>query len=244
LKKDSPLGAIITRFSNNQNGVRARDFMANNSMQIRLQNEFVNTYSGDYVYEIKRGEKLGDGITITNEAAGLYLMAFDLKEPWGTHRQYQVFGDKHAEIFGRPEVDSDRIVMCQVIMDTVIAACAAMKNQLCAKYVLTRYFILYTVRLMIEDDPISRDLLVNPKKFVRKSSDRGHFRDCIRHIADDIVVDLNIELEPLGKDFDYRDKMRETTWVSGLAKGIAATRIKLVQRNKIASLQAAWEAGA
>jgi hypothetical protein len=144
LRKGSPLWAIITRFSNNQNGVRAREFMANNFMQIRLQNEFIKTYSGAYVYEIKRGEKLGDGITITNEAAGLYLMAFDLKEPWGTHRQYQVFGDKHAESFGRPEVDSDRIVMCQVMMDTVTAACAAMKIN-CAPSMYLRV-ILYSIR--------------------------------------------------------------------------------------------------
>jgi hypothetical protein len=82
LEKDSPLGTIITKFSNNQNGVEARDFMSNNRMQVRLQNEFKATYAGQYVFEIKQGEQLGSGTKITNEEAGLYLMAFDLKEPW------------------------------------------------------------------------------------------------------------------------------------------------------------------
>jgi len=36
-------------------------------------------------------------------------MAFDLKEPWGTHRKYQVFDEKHADLFARPEVTADRI---------------------------------------------------------------------------------------------------------------------------------------
>jgi len=48
--------SMITAFSNNQNGVRSRDFKANTQPQIRLQNEFKTHYDGDYVYEIKRGE--------------------------------------------------------------------------------------------------------------------------------------------------------------------------------------------
>jgi hypothetical protein len=43
---------------------------------------------------------------IANEDAGLYLLAFDLKRPWATHRKYQVFEDDHSEIFGRPAVDA------------------------------------------------------------------------------------------------------------------------------------------
>ena len=49
LENDSPLGTIITQFSNNQNGVRARDFMSNNRMQVRLQNEFNQNYRDQYV---------------------------------------------------------------------------------------------------------------------------------------------------------------------------------------------------
>jgi len=241
LDKSSKLAEQITQFSNAQNGGRARDFMANNSMQIRLQNDFKKYYAGQYVLEIKRGERLPAGITITNEEAGLYLMAFDLKEPWATHRQYQVFGDKHTAIFGRPEVTSDRIVMCHAIMEAVIAATAGMKHKLCSKYVLTRYFMMYTIRLIIENDPIEKELLTGPKQFVREPAKRDKFRTCMRRIADDIVIDLNMELEPLGVDFDYRDKMRDEEWVKKLASQIVALRIKLVQRQNIKSMKASWE---
>lgn len=169
-------------------------------------------------------------------------MAFDLKEPWATHRQYQVFGDKHTEIFGRQEVGADRIVMCQVIMDAVTSAASAMKNQLCAKYILTRYFIMYTLRLISDNDPIAKDLLLNPSKYVRDGKDRNDFRTCMRRVTDDVVVDLNLELEPLGVDFDYRDKMRDSDWVKNLAKQIVALRIKLVQRGTFTTLKAAWDA--
>ena len=60
----SELAEMVTRFSNNQNGVRPRDFKANHPIQIRLQNEFATTYNGDYWYEIKRGEAVGVGIGI------------------------------------------------------------------------------------------------------------------------------------------------------------------------------------
>ena len=111
----SPLARQITEFSNNQNGVKPRDFKANSSHQIRLQNEFRRDYPGIYEYAIKRGEEPQGGTVISNEDAGLYLMAFDLMEPWATHRKYQIFDDKHSEIFGRPEVGADRVVMCQLI---------------------------------------------------------------------------------------------------------------------------------
>lgn len=77
----SPLSEQVTRYSNNQNGVKPRDFQANNPIQIRLQNEFLNHYPNQYSFEIKRGENLGTGTIISNEIAGLYLMSFDLKEP-------------------------------------------------------------------------------------------------------------------------------------------------------------------
>jgi hypothetical protein len=98
----SSVAEMITRFSNNQNGVRPRDFKANHPIQIRLQNEFDRDYSGQYAYEIKRGEADRPGVTISNEDAGLFLRAFDLKEPWATHRKYEVFDDKHGDLFARP----------------------------------------------------------------------------------------------------------------------------------------------
>jgi len=241
LEKGSPLGATITKFSNNQNGVQARDFMSNNRMQVRLQNEFKTTYAGQYVFEIKQGEKLDSGTKITNEEAGLYLMAFDLKEPWGTHRRYQVFADKYSDIFSRPEVNADRIVLCKVIFDSVKASMNAMNNKLAAKYVVTQYFLLYATRLIIENDPIAKDVLTKPEIFVRQPKERGQFQTCISTITDDLVTDLNIAIDDSGPDFDYRDKFRDVKWVKGLASEFLATRQKLVRRKTFPSLKETWD---
>jgi AIPR protein len=241
LPKDSALGEVVTMFSNNQNGVRSRDFMSNNRVQIRLQHDFQQHYGGEYFLEIKRGEQDDGGIVLTNENAGLYLMAFDLKEPWATHRKYQVFGEKHAELFARPEATAHRIVMCQVMMEAIKDAIVSMTNQPCSKYVLTRYFFMYTIRLMIDHDPINTSLLSNPQKFVKTAKRRGALRKTMRMVADEIVVDLNAELEPLGDDFDYRDKMRDEAWVKDLSRKIYTLREKLVIQKRMKSIKQLWE---
>lgn len=115
----SQLASRITEYSNNQNGVKARDFKANSSTQIRLKNEFRALYAGQYAYSVKRGEPIEPGVTIANEDAGLYLMAFDLREPWATHRKYQVFDDRHATLFAKPSVTADRIVMLQIMREEI-----------------------------------------------------------------------------------------------------------------------------
>lgn len=241
LPKNSALGEIVTMFSNNQNGVRSRDFMSNNKIQIRLQHDFQDHYGGAYFLEIKRGEQDDGGVVLTNETAGLYLMAFDLKEPWGTHRKYQVFGEKHADIFARPEATAHRIVLCQVMMEAIKEAVVKMTNEACAKYVLTRYFFMYTIRQMIDRDAIASTLLSSPQRFVKTAKKRDAFRRSMRTVADEIVVDLNLELEPLGEDFDYRDKMRDERWVKELSTKIVSLRIKLVQQGRMKSIKQLWE---
>jgi len=232
--------SMITAFSNNQNGVRSRDFKANTQPQIRLQNEFKTHYEGKYVYEIKRGEALGDGTVISNETAGLYLMAFDLKLPWGTHRKYEVFEDRHNDLFGRPNVTADRIVMCQVIMEVIQKQLKKLDNQLFAKYVLTQYALLYIVREILERDDMAAEKMAYPETLVRNEGDRELFRQIIEHIVSDIINDLNEELKEAGEDFDYRDKLRDSDWVLSLRKSLVTTYQKLVSRGYIKPFSHLW----
>ena len=240
----SELAKLITEISNNQNGVKARDFMANNSLQIRLQQEFEQNYKGQYFFEIKRGETIGAGVVIANEDAGLLLMAFDSGEPWATHRKYQVFEDKYSDLFARKEVTADRIVLCQVIADSVDQALPRLTNGLVAKYVLTRYVLLYFVRNILRKDELWPEINTDPQKFVRKSTSRQLFRKCVDNIVSDLITDVNAEIEGSGDDFDYRGKLRDSKWVENLNKSVVGDHLKLVARGKIPSFKADWGAGA
>ena len=236
----SLLAKQITEFSNNQNGVKARDFKANSAPQIRLQNEIRRHYPGVFDYAIKRGEQSAGGTVISNEEAGLCLMALDLMEPWATHRKYQIFDEKHSAIFGRPEVTSDRIVLCQVIKEEVEKVVDEIKNRLLAKYALTRYLLIYLVRRVFDADDFGRQIISSPRDFVRNSEERDRFRALLNRVLDDIVTDLNGEVSEYGDDFDYRGKLRDDDWVKKLSQEIIATRKKLIRRRTIKTLADEW----
>jgi len=239
---DSDLSKIITHYSNNQNGVKPRDFKSNNKIQTRLQNEFNLNYGSEYFFEIKRGEVGGAGKSIiSNETAGIHFMSFDLKEPWGTHRKYQVFDDKYTEIYGRPEVTAHRILMLQLIDEIIISKLPNIKNQLVAKYALTRFAIMYILRQIFENDTAGIELLSRPENFVLDKVDRQDFIQVTGTIIDDIIIDFNGEVENLGVDFDYKSRLREDTWVKRISKEIVTSYLKQVSRNRIDSFAEEWE---
>lgn len=136
---------------------------------------------------------------------------------------------------------ADRIVFCKVLFDCVKASMNAMNNKLAAKYVVTQYFMMYAVRLIVEKDPIAKEMLVHPEVFVRTPKERGQFQTCMSAITDDLVTDLNIAIEDAGQDFDYRDKFRDTKWVKALAAEFLGTREKMVRRKKLPSIKEAWD---
>jgi hypothetical protein len=241
MEPSSAIAKQVTEFSNNQNGVKARDFMANSAIQIRIQNEFTRDYKNDYFYEIKRGEKLPPNLTIIpNEVAGLLLMAFDLKEPWATHRKGQVFEDRHADLFGNPRVTADHIVLCQVIAEAVDDALKKINNKMFAQYVLARYFFVYMVRNVLESNVAAGDIFKHPGKFVRNHKDRAKFRQCVDTILVDLVIDINGEVDDYGDAFDYRDKLRDAVFVKTLNKKIIADHLKQVARKRIKSFDEEW----
>lgn len=237
----SELSEIITAYSNNQNGVKPRDFKSNHPIQTRLQNEFKACYKDEFAFEVKRGEPISDVELISNENAGLELIAFDLKEPWTTHRKYQVFDDKYSEIFGRPEVTADRIVLCHLMMKDIESKLGNLENTLIAKYALTKYAILYGLRRVFESDEFGRHVLANPKEFIRDAAARAKFMSVISYLLDGLIIDLNVETNELGADFDYRGKLREKDYVSELTGKLMATYQKDIKRKKALTMKESWE---
>ena len=178
---------------------------------------------------------------ISNEVAGQYLMSFDLKIPWATHRKYQIFEDMHSELFGRPAVDSHRIVLCQVLASRIEDAQTNISNVLFARYVLTKFFLLYILRLIIDNDPTASKVLTDPQDYVATHELRARLSNCIDKLLAEVITDLNAEIDQLGDDFDYRDKLRDEKWCKALAHEIAATHKKLVDRGRLDSFQATYE---
>jgi hypothetical protein len=169
-------------------------------------------------------------------------MAFDSGEPWATHRKYQVFEDKYTELFARKEVTADRVVMLRVIAESIDAALPRLTNGLVAKYVLTRYMLLYCIRDILKRDTLWTQINTSPQTFIRNAHDRQCFRKCIDNIVSDLVTDVDAEIQDAGEDFDYRGKLRDSEWVKKLAKSVVSDHLKMVARNKIQSFAEDWAA--
>ena len=231
---------MITEYSNNQNGVKARDFKSNSQTQIRLRAEFHQHYRGLYSYEIKRGEARGTGEPISNEEAGLYLMAFDHREPWGTFRKYEVFEDKPNALFARPEVSADRIVLLRVIDEEIRKHLPNLKADLLARYSLTKFMIMYVIQELFFDDIAFKEILSSASTYMRDLKQREKFRQVISGFIANIVIDINVESEDFEADFDYRRKLKDADWVKNLAKNIKRDFQKDILRNRQETFEAEW----
>ena len=123
-----------------------------------------------------------------------------------------------------------------------MAATNKIKNELFGQYILTRFVLLYMLRLILENDITGKMAIQTPGDFVRDAVKRRRFRACIDKVTDDIVVDVNAEVENLGEDFDYRGKLRDEDWVKNLGKEVITSYQKVVNRNRILSLHKEWAA--
>ena len=96
----------------------------------------------------------------------------------------------------------------------------------------------------MKKDELWGEINTNPQRFVRSANGRQLFRKCIDNIVSDLVTDVNAEIEGVGDDFDYRGKLRDSTWVEALNKSVVGDHLKMVARKKIPSFKEDWGVGA
>ena len=244
LPPGNALAEKITHHSNNQNPINARDLQSNSSIQRRLQNEFRLNYDGEVFYRIKRGEGDQAPVNIDNDEAGRLLLAFDLKQPWTCHKSYAVLDELHGSIYARPEITAHRILVVHEIASEVISALPAIENQMLASYRLTRYFMVYLVRLALELDDCGKQFIENPAYFLSQTDGRARIKAAIRPVINDLVIDLNAEIREkadIGDPFDFKRELKNSTSVREISRSIVANYQKSVARGRADSFGVEWE---
>ncbi|MDH3460085.1 MAG: AIPR family protein [Burkholderiaceae bacterium] len=240
LPPQNELAAKITRHSNNQNAISARDLQSNSTIQRRLQSEFRNKFAGAIDYEIKRGESSKASSVITNEEAARLLLAFDLQLPWSCHQSYRFFDELHSDIFGRPEVTASRIIALWGCHEAVLKSLPRLKNQLATNYRLTQFFLLYLLRQALDVDADGRRFVENAGEFLdRIGSDK--LRAAMENIVSDLVVDLNAEVaerEEAKNPFDYKRELKSPSAVRAISKQLIPSYEKAIRRDRATSFTA------
>ena len=237
VKGNTTLAEKITYNSNNQNAIKARDLRSNHPTQARLKEEVRKIDYGDYRYEVKRGEKNQGFNIISNEDAGLILLAIDLGEPWACHQRYRVMDDSHSRIFGQPSVTGYKILALFEFFDASLAGMQEIKEKPLEKYNLTKYFFSYSVAEILKVSDKGKSILGDP--IVLFNDDRlNPFMEIIREMSLTVGIDLNAEMEELFEDgdFDYKASLKNANWCRDMSKKLISSHLKDVRRKKAPSV--------
>lgn len=232
VKGDISLSQKITRNSNNQNAIKARDLKSNHNIQQRLKAEVDTVSGGEYAYEIKQGEQNKGKDVISNENAGLVILAMDLEQPWNCHQKYKVMDDLHSDIFGRPSVTGARVLALWKSFHAIGDALGQLDNKPFAQYTLTRYFIAYAVTKIIRDDPVGAEVMENLDTVLEKGR-LDDFVEAFSNLAVAAANDLNAEVaEDDDEHFDYKTELKSSKWCKQTANRMLAQYKKDVGRKK------------
>lgn len=243
LPPGSDLADKITHHSNNQNPINARDLQSNSVIQRRLQNEFVENFNQDIIYRIKRGEADGPTLTIDNDEAGRLLLAFDLQQPWTCHQSYKILDELHSDIYARPEVTAYRIYTVHLIGESIVENIDRLEDKLFSTYRLTRYFLLYLVRLAIEGDNTGKQFCRNPDRFLVQPDGIERIKSAFSAVVGDLIIDLNAEIHDRAQSdnsFDFKRELKSPNAVRELSKSIIPQYQKAVTRKRASSFGEEW----
>jgi hypothetical protein len=236
----SGLISRITYNSNNQNGIKARDFRSNTQTQVRLQQEIEQGYP-NYFYEIKRGDEPGQRTVIENTLAGQILLAFDLKRPSSVQRYSKIFDDLHQDIFARPEVTGGRIVVLFDLYKEIEQNLVQVKPELFAGYQITKFFLLYLLAEVLSEDEVGKKFCQKPEEFYKDANQKANLFRCIKTILADLIIDLNAEFQDEGgENFDFKATFKAPNSLRNLANRVIASHKKLIARGRTESFTQLW----
>jgi len=232
---DEELTDKITQNSNNQNAIKARDMRSNHGIQQRLKKEVSSGKAGKFTLQVKQGESVAKGWTaISNENAGLAILALDLGEPWSCHQKYKVMDDSYSKIFGRADVTGSKIIGLYSSLNSINDTLDSFDDQLFGHYTLTKYFLAYVVAEIIKDDDVGKKVFRNMSSIV----DAGKLEDFLEiftSLANTTVSDLNAEVEELRENeegFDYKRDLKSPKWCRAMCGKLKAAYNKDVKRKK------------
>tara|TARA_R100000687_G_scaffold77858_1_gene70661 strand:+ start:350 stop:2035 length:1686 start_codon:yes stop_codon:yes gene_type:complete len=243
LGDDAALSDKITTNSNNQNAIKARDLKSNNPIQERLKNEVEMLGGGQVHYEVKRGEMTKGKKVISNEDAGLALLAMDIGEPWSCHQKYKVMDESHAKIFGRSDVSGAKILTLVTALDAISPSLDGFEDTLFGHYTLTRYFLAYVVSEIIKSDPAGKKVFAEFDA-IAKQKKTDNFVAMFQELAATTVDDINAEVEELLENdvFDYKRDLKSPKWCRTICAKMKASYNKDVKRKKAKSVAELVEA--
>lgn len=111
--KDRSISQTIARYTNTQNPVRSRDIMANDEIQIKLQQELrrIGWYYERKKYEFREIE-IENEKKIDAEKLGQIILSFYLEKPGSAkNKKQEVFNDFYNDIFDENKITAEYVLL-------------------------------------------------------------------------------------------------------------------------------------
>jgi len=213
----APIADDITYYNNNQNTISMRDLRSNDRIQIELQNNFRQRFGGGLFYSIKRGEEPPDGAeVIENSLAAQVLLAFYNKEPENAHQKYRLFDQSYRHVF-TVHTTVQRIHLAYRLYRALTARFDAVEDKLIRDYSLSRFFMLYVMRLALEKDPLGATIIHAPGLPLLRQED--HVMAAAGKLAGMLVVAFNYLVQQRKEKgyFDYKSDLKSHERVREMA---------------------------
>ncbi len=216
---DRRLPEVIAYRTNNQNAISLRDLASNDNTQVRLKAEFDKAFGSKVVYAIKRGET-SEAKELPNELAGRLLLALYVKEPWGAHQKYRVFGDLENRIFSY-HTTAAHIRVAQLIYDQIPSSLNALENQRLARYGLTSFLVLYFLGELMRSSEDGQKLLEQPLPFLATGGKHNPLESKMlaqsAPLINWLVTELNYFVKAQGGEaYDYKREFKSPKAVEGI----------------------------
>ena len=245
IEPDSELAKKITDHTNNQNGITARDLQSNSPIPTRLQSE-VHKRFPEFHYRIKRGEHpdWDKSSIIENELLARIILAFDLDKVEAWSQNYKLFDDLHGELFGRPEVNADRVVFLFEAYGAITSQLDLLTDKLFARYTLTRWLLIYLVKQALMGDDKGRKLCANPPPFMVEQGGRTRLKECLGHVAKNIVrvLESTVKLRKLQTPyFDYKNDLKNRVVIEQLASVVIPQYQIIIDNKYTVSFSEKWD---
>lgn len=187
---------------------------------------------------------MDEGKVISNEDAGRMLLTFDLNEPWNSHQKSQIFDEYYSKIFGRLEVNAKRIILVYEILSVIEDQLDQIIHKQYAYYSATKYFLLYIISKIMQEDEVGKKIYKNKLDIVSNSKYLSEFKRIITDILkNNIIVDLNYFLkDEKNAAFDYKKVSKNTTELQSLSMELLKDYEKELKRAKAKSISEQWKA--
>lgn len=170
-------------------------------------------------------------MVVPNDLAGQILLALYNREPWMSHRKFDLFDQRYKDVF-HPSIEAPHIFLAYLIYEETRQRLPGVTNRLMARYGLTTFVLAYLVGDLMRETAIGRDILSDPLSHLQ-NNETG-LRSAIGRLIDDILIDFNAyvkDQEEKTKYFDYKTAFKSQRAVEALQDDVVRQHKRAVLRN-------------